>query len=163
MELRIKPGYSDPAHPEQNERHESIHRELKGETTRPPGCSLQRQQTKLNNFIKVYNQIQPLEWIGMRTPAAVYSNSERKYPERIEEWGYDKEYKVRYISRNGAIRVGHNNWLFVTTALIGRNVRLEEIGNRIYRLYYRQFFLGYLDANELKVYDIMTYKKELKL
>ncbi len=62
-----------------------IHLELKGEATRLPGYSLQLQQPKLNNFVKVYNQIKPFEWIGTRTPAAVISNSEKKYLERIEE------------------------------------------------------------------------------
>ncbi len=31
MELGIQPVFSDPAHPEQNGRHERMHRELKGE------------------------------------------------------------------------------------------------------------------------------------
>ena len=37
LELGIEPVYSDPAHPEQNGRHERMHRELKGEATRPAG------------------------------------------------------------------------------------------------------------------------------
>ena len=118
MDLGIKPVFSDPAHPEQNGRHERMHRELKGEATRPPGHSLQRQQTLLNNFVKEYNNLRPHEALGMRTPAAVHILSEREYPETIHEWDYPKEYKVRYISRNGAIRVSNNNWLFVTTALM---------------------------------------------
>ena len=55
MELGIQPVFSDPAHPEQNGRHERMHRELKGECTRPPGYSLQAQQRKLNAFVREYN------------------------------------------------------------------------------------------------------------
>ena len=40
MELGIVPVYSDPAHPEQNGRHERMHEELKAEATRPPAYSL---------------------------------------------------------------------------------------------------------------------------
>lgn len=163
MDLGIKTVHSDPAHPEQNGRHERMHRELKAEATRPPGYSLQRQQTLLNKFVKEYNTIRPHEALGMRTPAAVHVYSTKEYPETISEWEYPKEFLVRYITRNGAIRVSSNNWLFVSTALMGKHVGLEELGNRIYRLFYRQFFLGYLDAQELKVHDIMTYRNEIKV
>jgi len=47
--------------------------------------------------------------------------------------------------------------------LAGKEIGFEELGNRIYRIYFRQFFLGYADMKELKIYDIMNYKNELKL
>lgn len=53
------PVFSDPASPGQNGRHERMHRDLKGEATRPPGKNLQAQQVKLNNFIKEYNELRP--------------------------------------------------------------------------------------------------------
>ena len=68
MELGIKPVFSDPAHPEQNGRHERMHRELKGEATRPPGLNLQAQQRKLNAFLKEYNEIRPHEALCMKPP-----------------------------------------------------------------------------------------------
>jgi len=43
----------------------------------------------------------------------------------------------------------------------GKNVGLEPLGNRVYRLYFRQFFLGYADMKTCKVYDIMKYNHEL--
>jgi len=57
MELGIEPVYSDPASPQQNGRHERMHRDLKGEATRPPGYNLRTQQRKLNNFMNEYNYI----------------------------------------------------------------------------------------------------------
>jgi hypothetical protein len=57
--------------------------------------------------------------------------------------------------------VNINTWLFVTTALMGKYVGLEELGNGIYRMYFREFLLGYVDMKELNVHDIMTYKDEL--
>jgi hypothetical protein len=161
MELGIQPVFSDPAHPEQNGRHERMHRELKGEATRPPGHTLQSQQRKLNAFVREYNDVRPHAALEMRTPAAVHTLSERKYPEVITPWDYPKNVYIRYVSRNGAIRIGKANWLFVTTALAGKEIGLEEIGNRIYRIYFREFFLGYADMKVLKVHDIMNYHYEL--
>jgi len=163
MELGIQPVFSDPAHPEQNGRHERMHRELKGEATRPPGYSLQAQQRKLNAFVKEYNELRPHDALGMKTPEAVHTVSERKYPEKIEEWIYSKDFQVRYVSRNGAVRIGVKNWLFITTALTGKEIAFEELGNRIYRIFFRGFFLGYSDMKGLKVYDIMTYRNELNV
>ena len=161
MELGIKPVFSDPAHPEQNGRHERMHRELKAEATKPPGYSLKAQQRKLNAFVREYNEVRPHEALGMKTPASMMLYSERKYPEKIKEWIYPKNYHVRYVSKNGAIRIGRSSWLFITTALMGKEIGLEELGNRIYGIYFREFFLGYADMKELKVYDIMTYHGEL--
>ena len=110
MELGIKPVFSDPASPQQNGRHERMHRELKGEATRPPGYSLQPQQRKLNAFVKEYNELRPHEALAMRTPAAVHKISEVKYPEKAKEWEYPKEFHVRYVTHNGAIRIGKANW-----------------------------------------------------
>ncbi len=59
LEHDIEPVYSDPAHPEQNGRHERIHRNLKGEATRPPVYNLRAQQRELNIFVYEYNNERP--------------------------------------------------------------------------------------------------------
>jgi len=159
MEYGVKPVYSDPGHPEQNGRHERMHRELKAEVTRPASYSLQKQQIRMNRFVEEYNEIRPHDAIGKRPPARVHKVSERKYTEKVVEYVYPKECITRYVTKNGAIRAGRDRWIFVSTALMGKTIGLEELGNHIYRLYFREFFLGYLDARKMKVYDIMEYEK----
>jgi len=163
MELGIKPVFSDPAHPEQNGRHERMHRELKGEATRPPGYNIQLQQRKLNSFIREYNEVRPHAALNMKTPASVHTYSQIKYPDKISEWIYPKEAYVRYVTTTGGIKIGKHNILYLSTVLGGKDVGLEELGNKIYRVYFREFFLGYADLKEFKMYDIMTYKNELKV
>ncbi|WP_319560383.1 hypothetical protein [Marispirochaeta sp.] len=113
--------------------------------------------------MKEYNEIRPHEALGMNPPESVHEISDRKYPETVVEWEYPKNVIEKYVSRNGAVRTGRNAWLFLTTALAGKNVGFEEIGNRIYRIFFREFFLGYADMKDMKVYDIMTYKNDLRL
>ncbi len=163
MELGIEPIFSDPGKPTQNGRHERMHRELKGEATRPPGKNLQSQQTKLNKFIKRYNDIRPHEALDMRTPSAVHRKSDRPYSDEIKKYYYPKEYIVRRVTNNGAVRIGKANWLFITSSLAGKELGFKELGNSVYEIYFREFFLGYADMKDLKVYDIMKYKDELKL
>ena len=163
MELGIEPVFSDPARPDQNGRHERMHRELKGEATRPPGHNMQSQQRKLNAFVKEYNEVRPHESLGMRPPAAVHVLSERKYKKRVKPWVYPKECIERYVCRNGAVRIGKREWLMVSKALSEKIVGFEPVGGKLYKLYFRQFFLGYADLDKLKVYDKMKYNRERKL
>jgi transposase InsO family protein len=88
MDLGITPVYSDPAHPEQNGRHERMHRDLKAAATRPPGKDLKAQQGKFNQFRKEYNQVRPHEALDMETPATAHVQSPRTYLGRIQEWQY---------------------------------------------------------------------------
>jgi putative transposase len=61
IKLGIKPELNDPAHPEQNGRHERMHRTLKAETTRPPRANLNAQQRAFNEFRREYNEERPHE------------------------------------------------------------------------------------------------------
>ena len=157
MELGIEPVYSDPGRPDQNGRHERMHRELKAEACSPPGKNLQSQQVKFNRFKRIYNYERPHESLGMVTPASAHEKSKRPYPKEISEYSYPADYKVKYVCRNGIIRVGKKDEVYVSTALKEKEVGLEELGGGIYRIYFREYLLGYLDENDLQVYDIQEY------
>ncbi len=86
IELGIEPVYSDPAHPEQNGRHERMHRDLKGEATRPPGYNLRTQQKKLNAFVHEYNNIRPHKALELETQGSLHEYSERPNKEKINDW-----------------------------------------------------------------------------
>jgi len=51
---RIKPG-----HPQQNRRHECMHRTLKAEATRPARMNFLQQQDRFDSFVKEFNQERP--------------------------------------------------------------------------------------------------------
>jgi transposase InsO family protein len=153
LELGIEPVYSDPGHPEQNGRHERMHRELKGEATRPPGFNLQGQQRKLNAFVRFYNEVRPHSALGKITPAKAHVGSSRRFPDKIREWDYPKEFVERRVSRNGAIRWGHDAWVGVSTALNEKWVGLEPVGEGIWRVYFRQKMLGHFSEKRLRIQD----------
>jgi len=153
IELGIEPVYSDPGHPEQNGRHERMHRELKGEATRPPGYNLQGQQRKLNAFVRFYNEVRPHDALGKIPPAKVHIKSHRAFPNQIRGWDYPKEFTERRVSRNGAIRWGHDEWIGVSTALSEKWVGLEPVEEGIWRVYFRQKMLGYLDEKVMRIQD----------
>lgn len=153
LELGIEPVYSDPGHPEQNGRHERMHQDLKGEATRPAAYDLRAQQRKLNAFLHLYNVVRPHDALKKQRPAKVHVASDRAFPEKIREWDYPKEFVERYVCRNGAIRWGHDGWVGVSTALNEKRVGLEEVGDGIWRVYFRQKPLGYFDERVRRIQD----------
>jgi len=153
LEHDILPVYSDPGHPEQNGRHERMHRELKAEAARPPASNKTLEQRKLNAFVKEYNNYRPHKALNNLTPASVHVHSPREFTEKIIPWDYPQEFQVRRVCANGCIRWGSYNWVMVSTALIHKDIGLEELGNGIWRVYFRNKLLGYLEERKLRIQD----------
>ena len=59
IRLGIRPETIEPGKPQQNGRHERMHRTLKREATRPPKANLSAQQRHFNDFRRTFNQIRP--------------------------------------------------------------------------------------------------------
>lgn len=150
IEVGIMPVFSDPAHPEQNGRHERMHRDLKAACAKPSAFDLKAQQRRLNQFVKEYNNIRPHEALEMKTPASVHNFSTRPFPERIPNFDYDSSMKVLKVTKNGSVRWGSYNWVYLSASLQGKYIGALEMGNGIWRVFYRNVFLGYFNENELR-------------
>ncbi len=150
IDLGIEPVFSDPAHPEQNGRHERMHRDLKAACAKPSAFDLRAQQRRLNKFVKEYNHIRPHEALEMETPASVHDFSARPFPEIIRDFDYEPEMKVLKVTQNGAMRWRAYNWVYLTAALKGKYVGVLEMGNGIWRVFYRNVFLGYFDESNIR-------------
>ena len=86
IKLGIVPERIQAGHPEQNGRHERMHRTLKQDLQ--PAQDWRGQQRELDRFRHEYNQVRPHEALGMQTPASVYEPSPRPYPARVPEVEY---------------------------------------------------------------------------
>jgi len=150
IDLGIMPVFSDPAHPEQNGRHERMHRDLKASCASPSAHDMKTQQRKLNSFVREYNDIRPHEALDMETPKSVHKRSKIPFPERISSYDYPPGMKVMNVTTNGSVRWKSYYWVYLTTGLIGKQVGAEEIGNGIWKVYYRDVFLGYFNEKDIK-------------
>ena len=153
IELGINPVFSDPAHPEQNGRHERMHRDLKADCAKPSAFDLKAQQRRLNRFVKEYNTIRPHEALGMETPLSQHNFSAKPFPEKVRNYDYPSSMKVMKVTQNGAMRWASYYWVYISQALAGNYVGAEHIGNEIWKVYYRNVFLGYFNKNELRNKD----------
>jgi transposase InsO family protein len=158
MDLGITPVYSDPGQPQQNGRHERMHKELKAEATRPPGSGWRSQQKKFDVFREEYNEVRPHEALLMKTPNEVHKTSSREYPRRVQDWAYPAAMKMKMITVNGGLRFGHDGFIMVSSALGGKFVGLEPVEDGIWIVYYRDVPLGVLSERTKRVYELEDYR-----
>ena len=86
----------------------------------------------------------------MKTPAEIHDFSTRPFLEKIPNFDYDSHFKVLKVTQNGSIRWKSYYWVYVTAALMGKYVGIQEMGNGIWRVYYRNVFLGFFDEKHLR-------------
>jgi len=159
IRLGIYPELIEPAHPEQNGRHERMHRTLKAEATRPPRANLAAQQRCFNAFRTEYNEQRPHEAIGQRTPATLYRRSPRRVLDRLQPIEYPAHYEVRLVSRNGGIRWS-SRWVNVSHVLGGQHVGLEPV---LWDVYFGPLRLGRFHERELTIEDSLGRRQRRKV
>lgn len=152
VRLGVLPELIEPGKPQQNGRHERMHRTLKDETTRPAAASLPAQQRKFNTFRHEFNNERPHEALDQQTPASLYEPSRREMPGRLAPMVYPDRFEVRYVSANGGIR-WQRGWVNVSTVCIGEYVGLEEIDDGIWNVYFGPLRLGRLHDRHMKIED----------
>jgi hypothetical protein len=152
IQLGILPELIQPGKPQQNGRHERMHRTLKAETTRPAAGNLRAQQRKFNAFRQEYNHLRPHEALKLETPASVYQSSPRPYPKKVPALQYPAHFETRYVSHNGGIR-WNCDWINVSITCAGQWVGLEEIDNGIWNVYFGPVKLGRLIEEQMRIED----------
>lgn len=152
VRLGVLPEFIEPGKPQQNGRHERMHRTLKAETTRPPAATRRAQQRKFNRFREEFNEQRPHEALDMATPASLYVPSRREMPERLPPLEYPDRFEVRYVSYNGGIR-WNKGWVNVSITCAGEYVGLEEIDDGVWNVYFGPLKLGRLIERHMRIED----------
>lgn len=152
VRLGILPEFIEPGRPQQNGRHERMHKTLKEEATRPPSANHVAQQRRFNYFRKEFNHVRPHEALEMETPDTFYVPSNRPMPKKIPPLEYPNRFEVRYVSANGGIR-WNSQWVNVSQACAGDYVGLEEIDNGVWNVFFGPLKLGRLLEQHLRIED----------
>lgn len=150
IRLGIRPERIEAGSPEQNGRHERMHRTLKEETVSPPKRNMGEQQKAFNRFRDEYNDERPHEALGQKPPASVYRPSVRPFPQKPPKVEYDTKATVRYVHTNGCIK-WNSNEVFLTETLIGEYIVLTPVDNHLWAVAYSFHPLGLLDERKMKI------------
>ncbi len=150
VKLGIVPERIEKGHPEQNGRHERMHRTLKAEAISPPRKSLNEQQRAFDRFQSSYNYERPHEALGQKTPASMYRSSVREYPAELPEVEYPPNFVARQVKANGDFK-WKGTELYLSGALAGEQIGLKQIDVGIWRIYFSFYPLGILDDGTLRI------------
>jgi len=144
IQLGILPERIEPGHPEQNGRHERMHRTLKAEATKPPARNLLAQQRTFDVFRREYNDDRPHEALDQKPPASAFTASRRPMPTKLGSPEYGPEDVVRTVDRSGRIRWNISR-VTVTPVLSGEPVGARWIEDGKWELRYGPIVLGVID------------------
>ena len=158
IKLGITPELIEPAHPQQNGRHERLHRTLKAETTKPPAQTARAQQRRFRAFQAEFNEERPHEALGGDPPASWYHRSGRRAPGRPLDPEYPAHYEVRYVSRNGGVR-WHNHWVNVSHVLAEEYVGLDEVDDGVWSVYFGPVLLGRFHERDYRIHGAHNRNK----
>ena len=121
----IEPRFIPPSSPQDNGRHERMHRTLKAETAKPPARYREEQQYRFNVFRRLYNEERPHEALGQVTPASRWQPPKRTMPSKPDEPWYDPDHQVRRVRTDGTIK-WRGEHVFIGQALARETVGLDE-------------------------------------
>jgi transposase InsO family protein len=142
----IRPERIESGQPQQNGRHERMHRTLKAETTRPAARTLLQQQERFDCFVDTYNRVRPHEALGMATPAEVYQPSSRALIERTLAYPlHDDVVTIDYSGNTNLLRRRGGSF-FVSSALAGERIGIRELDDGAWLLTFASIDLGVYDA-----------------
>lgn len=128
LRLGIDVRFIPPGSPQDNGRHERMHRELKAETARKPSASAAEQQARFDDFRVHYNQERPHEALEQTPPIRHWQPSSRVLPAEAPTPWYDAEHDIRTLRSHGAIR-WRNQEVFISEALAGEQIGIRELEN----------------------------------
>lgn len=146
ISLGIRPDRTKPGTPGQNGSLERMHADMARELEKKIAGGISACQAAFDKWREEYNSIRPNEAIGMKVPDDLYQPSPRKYEGDSDEIIYPSSFAVRHINKKGQLKFkGHE--IFVSNALNGFSVGLEDISENDFRLWLAELPLGTVHTN----------------
>jgi len=144
IKLGIAPERIQAGHPEQNGRHERMHRTLKQDLHLADDW--RGQQRELDRFRQDFNQVRPHEALNLQTPASVYEPSPRPYPAREPEIEYPDSMEVRTVKSHGCFRWKKKD-IFLTEVLWGEPIGFLPLNKEFFTIYFAHLPLARFHAS----------------
>lgn len=145
IRLGILPERIQPGKPQQNPRHERMHRTLKEDNCKPPRSTWQSQQRAFDRFRCEFNHERPHESINQSFPADIYQPSPKPYPLILPEMTYPDDMDVRSVKHQGDIW-WNNRHVYLTSVLAGELVGLRQLSDDRWNIYFGPIRLAQLDV-----------------
>jgi len=133
--------------PQENGRHERMHRTLKSDVLNPVAGNLREQQKAFDIYRYDYNNDRPHESLHDKTPSDYYKKSSRPYVENPHVPVYENDCFVRKVFRGGEIKLMNKSY-YLTESLAGQPVGLKEIEDGLWQIQFSFYVLGFIDLKK---------------
>lgn len=143
MKQGIRLYFSGYRHPQTQGKVERFHGAMAAALKKRGYPGKEERQNWLDRFRDEYNHTRPHEALGMRTPASVWSKSNRRYDPQPAPWEYEAGSEVLKVAAEGHIRIDGLRWE-ISRALAGEWVQLIRVEQRIL-VYYCKSLVRELD------------------
>jgi len=150
VKLGIRLNRIDPGKPQQNGRHERMHKTLREDTADPPAPDPRAQQERFDAWRHDYNDVRPHEALGLVPPTRFYTVSPRPYPRCPEPITYPADHAERRVRACGDIRWG-GDCVFIGEALAGETVGIAETDDGDWLVKFADIELGLIDRATKKL------------
>lgn len=151
IKLGITPERIEPGQPQQNGRHERMHRTLKAETASPPMVTMTEQQRAFDRFRFIYNDQRPHEALDQKPPASRYDRSRRPMPSAPRSPEYPETMQTRRLDDHGRLAfLGHTR-IPLTKLLAKEPVGLEPIDEQTWEVFYGPLAIAELHIRSKEV------------
>ena len=127
--------------------------EGRGDDTSENG--IREQQARFDRFRREYNEIRPHKSLGQKTPGSILSRIPRTMPRKISQFDYPCTSQVRRVSGNNSCIRWKNEFVFVSRALGGEYIGLEQKGDGVYDVYFCELLIGRFMEEKLRIADII--------
>jgi len=153
LKLGINLQRITPGKPQENGRHERMHRTLKAETARPPATNMSRQQRRFDRWVEEFNFERPHDALEGQTPASAYELSEREYPGEVGDPAYPSHFETRRVGNNGLLKF-RGFKVYLSQALNNEMVGLLEVEDGQWRVKFAGLELATYDERSKEMKQI---------
>ena len=146
MKYGIQPLYSRPGHPQDNGRHERMHRTLKESATIPPAADIAAQQLVFDHFKQMFNHERPHEALGLDRPIAHHRRPSRPFPAEEPEPVYESYFEIKRVDGYGRMP-WDGKQVFFSEAFAHQTIAFEPIDFSRWNVHFSSFLIGTFDSN----------------
>ncbi|HEX3703797.1 MAG TPA: IS481 family transposase [Vicinamibacterales bacterium] len=152
LRLGIRLERIQPGHPQQNGRHERMHRTLKREATKPAAPNVLQQQARFDTFVARYNDDRPHQALAMKVPADLYTRSPRVY-RGLEDVTYPFHDATVSVTHCGRLCF-HGRKINLSHVFAGQAVGITQVSDHVWLVTFMHYDLGYFDDEAGRVEPI---------
>lgn len=147
IRLGITPERIERGKPQQNGRHERMHRTLKQALGTEPAADRVQLQARLDEFVRHYNEQRPHEGLEQQVPAQHYRRSDREYCAQLVPLQYPSHWDKQRVSQNELIY-----WralrIYIGYLLADQWVGMEEVAAGQWEVYLGPIRLGCFNVTD---------------